>query len=135
MLRRLFSAERKGEGPGHARSSGSGSRRPRPGAALTMYQGQTTLLVTLGICLAWAGLRRPSTPLTIAGLFLASIKPQVSLVPVLYLLACFQDRRAWWGIFVSVVGAAAVLLWSSPVELARDVTGFSPSTWRRDSTT
>ena len=94
-----------------------------PGVALTMFQGQMSLLVTLGVCLAWAGLRRGPTALVLAGMFLASMKPQIAMVAVLFLVACFRDRRAWLGLLLAAATGALVLLWTTPAQLVADLSG------------
>ncbi len=92
-----------------------------PAAGLALHQGQPTLLVLLGLCLAWSGYARSSTPAIAAGFVLAGIKPQLSLVPLLFLASCYPTRRTWWGVGAAGVVGAAVFAWSSPAILAADL--------------
>lgn len=116
----------RGETPGPSRSERDiwiGVSAAVPGVALTMYQGQMSLLVTAGICLAWAGFRSGRTPFVTAGIFLASMKPQISVVAVLFLLARFRDRRAWPGIVLTALVAASVLVWPAQSGFVADLKG------------
>lgn len=94
-----------------------------PGVALTMFQGQLSLLAMLGVCVTWRGFLRASFPWLAAGFVLASIKPQLTVVPMLFLLLRHATPRTWGALAIAVTMNCLVFAWSAPARLATDLRG------------
>lgn len=92
-----------------------------PGVALTMFQGQLSLLAMLGVCVTWRGFLRASFPWLATGFVLASIKPQLTVVPMLFLLLRHATPRAWGGVAVALAVNCLVFAWSDPMRLLADL--------------
>lgn len=91
-----------------------------PGVGLTIFQGQLSLVVTFGICAAWVALRERQNVLFVVGVLLASIKPQLAIVALLFLFVWFRDRRTLLAIAVAIAANALVLLWTTPAQFLVD---------------
>jgi hypothetical protein len=74
-----------------------------------MFQGQTALIVAFGCVLAWYAWRTERNVLLALGLLLASIKPQISLLPLVFLF-CLAPRRFALAALPSLLLAAGILL-------------------------
>ncbi|MCU0725502.1 MAG: DUF2029 domain-containing protein [Planctomycetes bacterium] len=92
-----------------------------PGMGIAIFQGQVAPIVTLGLVLAWTGLAQRRTGLCVLAFVLAGIKPQVSLVPLVFLLVRHWHRRAAWAVAAVVALSALPLLWSTPAGLLEDL--------------
>ncbi len=98
-----------------------------PSTAFVIWAGQTTLIVILALMLGWRLARRDRW--LIGGLLLAiaTIKPQVSALPMLWLVL----ERRWRVLAAAALGVAALaavpLLISGPVQLMSD---WSAAAWR-----
>jgi hypothetical protein len=79
----------------------------------TLFQGQTSLFVVLGIVLAVYAWTRGSLLLLVAGCVLASMKPQISLLMLVYVLGAAGWRKAAAGA-ATVAGVSAALVLRVP---------------------
>ena len=91
-----------------------------PGASMCLYQGQVALLVALGLTLTWIGLSQHRHALAIVGIPLALIKPQLALLPLIFLLGRYWHARAWWGLGIAGALVLAVFAWTSPSQFLSD---------------
>ncbi len=122
LLMRRMARDRGGTVP-PGRDVWIGAAALVPGVALTLFQGQLSLFATFGLCSAWWGLSRGKTSWLVAGLYLASIKPQLTAVPIVFLLVLHGSARTW-GVAVLVAAShALVMIWSGPARLFEELRG------------
>lgn len=89
----------------------------------TLFIGQGALFATTGLALLFLSVRKKLIALTVVGLLLASIKPQLTLVGVsLYMLLTFREYKWGW-----IVGATAI---SAVVTLVFLLDGSGPTEFR-----
>lgn len=75
-----------------------------------LVQGQCATIVVFGCLAAWYGWRKGYWPLFLAGFLLASIKPQISLIPLLFILGAGRARWFLGGAALAGTFAAVILL-------------------------
>lgn len=75
---------------------------------LCIFQGQNALVIAAGCLAAWYGVERRILWLLILGFLVASAKPQISMVPLLYIL--FLGHYRWFLYGASASAALALLM-------------------------
>ncbi|MBL8748439.1 MAG: DUF2029 domain-containing protein [Planctomycetes bacterium] len=122
LLMRRMARDRGGTVP-RGRDAWAGAAALVPGVALTLFQGQLSLFATFGLCGAWWGLSRGKTIWFAAGLYLASIKPQLTALPIVFLLVLHGSVRTWIVAGLVAASHALVTLWSGPSRLFTELRG------------
>ena len=75
-----------------------------------LVQGQCATIVVFGCLAAWYGWRRGHWPVFLTGFLLACIKPQISLIPLLFILGAGGTRWFLGGAALASIFSAVVLL-------------------------
>ncbi len=78
--------------------------------AQALNQGQCALIVVCGCLCAWHGYQRRMLGLFLIGFLVATIKPQISMIPLLYLLFVGGYRWFFYGASLSIGFAVFMLL-------------------------
>ncbi len=86
----------------------------------TLFTGQTGLLATCGVALTLLGCERNNSAATTAGLLLASIKPQLTGLSVLWCLLAYRSKRTLVPIGVAMSLLTIYLLVYSPASFLAD---------------
>ena len=86
-----------------------------------VLQGQTSLIVMCGILLLVLGWQRQRSSLFILGLLVAAIKPQISLLVLLFALFGGAHRQVLVGVAVTALVSALLLLGAPDTALAAHV--------------
>ncbi|MBL7644924.1 MAG: DUF2029 domain-containing protein [Candidatus Hydrogenedentes bacterium] len=73
-----------------------------------IFQGQLSLIVVFGCLAAWYGHQRRILWLFLLGFLLASIKPQISLIPLLYIL--FSGNVRWFTYGVMLCASVSLFM-------------------------
>jgi Glycosyltransferase family 87 len=80
----------------------------------TALHGQIAFLLLFGVCLLYAAIRRPSPKLSVPGLLILSLKPQLLLLPVILLVLQRRYRELLIAAAAGVVLLAAALAATGP---------------------
>jgi len=105
-----------------------------PQAISSIFMGQVTFLVLLGLVASLVFIKRGQWFWAGAALILTLVKPHLVILPLFYLLTYMFQRRQWagWaGLFVAGLLSIGVLLYFRPT-LVNDFIGLmkiSPSNW------
>jgi hypothetical protein len=71
----------------------------------TFVHGQLSFLLFFGVCLLYASMRRPSPGMSVTGLLILSIKPQLLLLPVILFLL----QRRYRELAITLIGGLALI--------------------------
>jgi len=91
-----------------------------------LWWGQIDGLSILGVVLGWLALEKRSLFLLVAGLVLATVKPQIGLIPILAIWWWSEPKLRWKALgIMAVIAGASIYIWGWwPVWIIKNITGL-----------